>query len=72
MKDYNSVSREFLYKILIEFCIPKKLVTLIKMSQTEIYSRVLVEKNISDRFPISKGMRKGDVLSPLLFNLDLE
>ena len=51
-KDYDSVSREVLYKILIEFDIPRKLVRLIKMSLTETYSRVRVGKNVSDKFPI--------------------
>ena len=51
-KAYDSVRREVLYKILIEFGIPRKLVRLIMMSLTEIYSRVRVGKNVSDRFPI--------------------
>ena len=34
-KAYDSVRREVLYKILIEFGIPRKLVKLIKMSLTE-------------------------------------
>ena len=62
---------EVLYKILIEFGIPRKLVRLIRMSLTEIYSRVRVGKNVSDRFPISNGLRHGDALSPLLFNFVL-
>ena len=57
-KAYDSVRREFLYKILIEFGIPKKLVRLIKMSLTETYRRVRVGKNVSDRFPISNSLRK--------------
>ena len=48
-KAYDSVRREILYKILIEFGIPRKLVRLIKMSLTETYSRVHVGKNVSDR-----------------------
>ena len=39
-KAYDSVRREVLYKILIEFGIPRKLVRLFKMSLTETYSRV--------------------------------
>ena len=47
-KAYDSVRREVLYKILIEFGIPRKLVRLIKMSLTETYSRVQVGKNVTD------------------------
>jgi len=71
-KAYNSVRREVLYKILIEFGIPRKLVRLIKMSLTETYSRVRVGENVSDRFPIRNGLKQGDDLSPLLFNFALE
>jgi len=71
-KAYDSVRREVLYKILNEFGIPKKRVRLMKMSLTETYSRVRVGKNVSDRFPINKGLRQGDALSPLLLNFALE
>jgi len=42
------------------------------MCLTEIYSRVRVGKNLSDRFPIRNGLKQGDVLPPLLFNFVLE
>ena len=42
------------------------------MSLTETYSRVQVGKNVSDRFPISNGLKQGDALSPMLFNFALE
>jgi len=71
-KAYDSVRREVLYNILIEFGIPMKLVRLIKMCMTEMYSRVQVGKNLSDMFPIRNGLKQGDALSPLLFNFALE
>jgi hypothetical protein len=71
-KAYDSLRREILYKILIEFGIPRKLVRLIKMSLTETYSRVLAGKNVSDRFPTRNGMKQGDAVSPILFNFALE
>jgi len=61
-KAYDSVSREVLYKILIEFGIPRKLVRLIKMNLTETYSRVQVGKNVSDMFSIKNGLKRGDAL----------
>ena len=71
-KAYDSVRREVLYNILIEFGIPKKLVRLIKMGLTETYSRVWVGKNLSDMFPTRNNLKQRDALPPLLFNFALE
>jgi len=71
-KAYDSVRREVLYNILIQFGISKKLVRLIKTYLTETYSRVRVGKNLSDMFSIRNGLKLGDALSPLLFNFALE
>jgi retron-type reverse transcriptase len=60
------------YKILIEFSIPMKLVRLINMCLSETYSRVRVGKHLSDTFPIKNGLKQGGALSPLLFNFALE
>jgi hypothetical protein len=71
-KAYDSVRREALYNILIEFGISKKLVRLIKMCLTEMYNRFRVGKNLSEMFPIRNGLKQGDALSPLLFDFSLE
>ena len=42
------------------------------MILTETYNRVRVGDNVSERFPIRKGLKQGDALSPLLFNFALE
>ena len=69
---YDSVRREVLCNILIEFGIPLKLVRLIKMCLNETYSRVQVGKHLSDMFLIRICLKQGDALMPLLFNFALE
>jgi hypothetical protein len=67
-KAYDSVRRKVLYNILREFCVPMKLVTLIKVCLTETYSKVLVGKHLSNNFTIQNGLKQWNVLLPLLFN----
>jgi hypothetical protein len=43
-----------------------KLVRFIKMSLNETYGKVRIDKHVSDNFPIQKGLKKDDALSPLL------
>ena len=42
------------------------------MYLTETYSRVRVGKNFSDIFHIRNCLKRGDALSPLLFNFALD
>jgi hypothetical protein len=71
-KVYDSVRRELLYNILIEFGVPMKLVRLIKICLNETYSNVRIGKHLSDTFSIQNSLKQGDALSPLLFNFALE
>jgi hypothetical protein len=71
-KAFDSVKREVLYNILIEFGVPMKLVRLIKICLNETYSKARMGKHLSDSLPIQNGLKKGDALSPLLFNFALE
>jgi hypothetical protein len=71
-RKFDSVRREALSNILIEFGIPRKLVELIKMCLNETYSRVRIGKNLSDKFTTENGLTQGYALSPLLFNFALE
>jgi hypothetical protein len=66
MKTYDSVRREVLYNILVEFVVPMKLVRLIKMCLNETCSKVRIGKHLSD------SLKQGDALSPLFFNFALE
>jgi hypothetical protein len=67
----DSVRREVLYNTVIEFGVPMKLVRLIKICLNEMYSKLHIDKHLSNSFPIQNGLKQ-DALSPLLFNLALE
>jgi hypothetical protein len=71
-KAYDSVKREILYNILLEFCIPKKLVRLIKICLNETYSKVHVRKRLSYTFPIQNGLKQRHVPMLLFFNFALK
>jgi hypothetical protein len=71
-KAYDSVRREVLFSILIEFGIPRKLGGLIKMCLNETYSTVRIVKFQSDMFPIQNVLKQEDALSPLLFSFATE
>jgi hypothetical protein len=70
-KAYDSVRREVLYNILIEFCDSTLPVKLIKMYFNKTYGKVRIGKYLSDNFPIQNDLKQGVALSPLLFNFAL-
>jgi len=61
-----------LYKILIQFGIPMKLVRLIKMCLNENYSTDRVGRNLSYMFPIKNTLKQRDVLLPWLLSFALQ
>jgi hypothetical protein len=69
---YDSVRREVVNNILIEFGVTMKLVRLIEMCLNETYSKVHIGKHLSDCFLIHNGLKQGDALLPLLLNFTLE
>jgi hypothetical protein len=66
-KAYDSIKREVIYNILLEFGILKNLLRV-----KETYSKLRIVEHLSDKFPIQNGLKQGDVLWPLLFNFTLE
>jgi hypothetical protein len=70
-RTYDSVEMEVLYNILTEFGVPTKLVRLIKMCLNETYSKVSINKYLSDKLPFQNILKQGDNLSLLPFNFAL-
>jgi len=50
----------------------KKLTNLCRIVYNEIYAKVKIGKHLSSDFKVNKGLRQGDAIAPLLFNVVLE
>jgi hypothetical protein len=57
-KAYDSVRRKVVYKILIQFEVPMKIIRLIKIRLNETYSEARIGKNLSNNFPIQNAQNK--------------
>jgi hypothetical protein len=66
------VDRRFLYNTLKEFGIPNKLVSLIKITLENSKSKVKIQGQMSEVFQVKRGLKQGDALSTVLFNVVLE
>jgi hypothetical protein len=70
-KAYDSVRREVLCNILIEFGVPITLVRQIKVCLNETCIKIHIGKHLCDNFRIENGLKR-DALSPLLPNIAME
>ena len=68
-KAYDSVRRDVLCNITVQFGIHMKLVRLIKMCLTEMYSRVRVGKHWSDMFAVRNGLKQGRCFNAIAFHV---
>ena len=69
---YDSVNRASLYNAMEEFEIPHKLIKLVKATMDNSQCRVKIQADLSDPFITRNGLRQGDSLACLLFNIALE
>ena len=69
---YDSIKRKYLYETLQEFGIPNKLTRLIYMTLNNSKSKIKIQGDYSREFTIRRGLRQGDSLSCMLFNITLE
>ncbi|VVC38393.1 Endonuclease/exonuclease/phosphatase,Reverse transcriptase domain, partial [Cinara cedri] len=71
-KAYDSVHRHSLINILKEFELPNKLIKLIEATLQNTEIKIKVASELSEPATVRTGLRQGNVLSPILFNLILE
>jgi hypothetical protein len=69
---YDTINTAELVEIMKEFGIPMKLVRLVKMTLANTNSKVKIQGKLSTSFETTTGLRQGDSLSTLLFNLCME
>lgn len=55
-----------------EFLFPQKLIDIIQISVMDTLVRVQEGNSITDPITVNSGLRQGDSLSPILFNVVLE
>jgi len=69
---YDTLKRDQLYNVMGEFNIPNKLIRLTRMTMENTKSQVRIQSDLSDSIITKKGLRQGNSLTCLLFNLALE
>ena len=69
---YDSIHRQSLWAILGDFNIPHKLIRLVKLCYNNTECRVRVGGEVTEPFQVEDGLKQGDPLATLLFNLALE
>ena len=68
---FDSINRIYLINAMYECGIPSKLVRLADMTLQNSEARVIVGGLLSQNFDITAGVRQGDCLSAVLFNLTM-
>jgi sorting nexin-29 len=69
---YDSIDRQKLLCAIMEFGIPLKLIILVKTTPTDVQYSVQIQSHLSGPIPITRGVKQGDALACLLFNIALE
>ena len=69
---YDTIIRNEVYVSMLELDLPTKLIRLTKATLSTVLCCVKIQNDCSEYFETRQGLRQGDVLSTLLFNVVLE
>ena len=69
---YDSVLKDEIWEPMHHIGFPEKLINLCRIISSETYAVVKIGKKISPKFMLEKGIRQGDAIAPVLFNIALE
>ena len=71
-KAYDKITHPYLWKILEKFAFPERMIRLIKTLYETAKTSVMINGVISDPFYVTRGVRQGDPMSCILFDLSIE
>ena len=71
-KAYDRIAHDYLWKTLKKFKIPDRFINAVKSLYNNATSIVILNGERSEKFKITRGVRQGDPLSCLLFDLAIE
>jgi exonuclease III len=71
-KAYDKITHNYLWRILIEYNMPQNFINTVMRLYTDAQTSVMINGVLSSTFQIIRGVRQGDPLSCLLFNLAIE
>jgi hypothetical protein len=69
---YDSIQRSSLYAAMQELNTPQKLIALVKAMVNNTQCQVKIQNRLSEPINTKNGVRQGDALACLLFNIALE
>ena len=69
---YDSIYQEKLLCAMMDLGIPSKLIRLVKTTMTNVECSVQIQSHLSEPISTTRGVRQGDALACLLFNIVLE
>ena len=71
-KAYDSVSHDYLRKILVRYSFPQDFVHFLNTIYADNTATVQINGHLSDYLPIKRGVKQGDALSSALFILAVD
>ena len=66
---FYKIRLKHILRILQDLRIPTGILSLIQDIYTHNYAKIKVEEKLEGKIPVNQGIRQGDSLSPLLFNI---
>ena len=71
-KAYDKITHPYLWRVLKKFTFPQELINMIKVLYKNAPTSVIVNRVISNPFHVTRGVRQGDPMSCILFDLGIE